>query len=238
MEESAKLITIPLAPTANTTLLFRLICYLTFAITLLIPKFSSMKQANQTYSIRPTPPGPFFAIWGVIYLNFLITSTHTLIKDNWPRSAWLCYAAWNVMVGLWTITFNSVTQEGLFVSFFLILALLLVMEKLWTELVKSNLIEGWLRIYHHNTYALCVGWLTAACNLSFGIVLVQLCDISYDTQVTIFWVMIPMTCALFYWQHYKTAPVASSVGLVLATVYAVIGAIISTAKPWPREHSI
>ena len=68
-----------------------------------------------------TPPGVFFAIWGLIYICFGLATLYALVKDTWKLRSWLLYTAWNVNVGFWTFSFTRVNTAGLIVSFILIL---------------------------------------------------------------------------------------------------------------------
>ena len=188
----------------------------------------SNKEANREYDLRVTPPGVFFSIWGLIYANFVVTSTYALIRDVWHIRTWLYYALWNIVVSAWTLSFTSVTTVGLWISFVMIIASLFVMEALWSSHIANKAFEGWIAVYTHNSYALCTGWLVAACNLGVGVMLTQIFNLSYDAQLAVFWAMVPLTVGLFYLRHYKVAPVVSSIGLVLSTIWAVVGAIISS----------
>ena len=227
-----------LLPSLNskTDIELRLAGYISFAIPFISAAVFSIRKATRKYGLRVTPPGPFFAIWGLIYLNFFIASTYALVTDAWLPSSWLLYTAWNVMVGGWTLFFSTATRTGVAVSTVFIIGTLLSMEALWADLVSTGSLDGFMGVYTHNTFALCVGWLCAACNLAVGIVMVYIFGVSYDHQLVAFWLLTPLTYEVFFYKHFTTAHFTSSLGLLFTAAYACTGAAIGSLKPWPRQE--
>ena len=219
----------------NAPLELRLAGFLSFAIPILSGFIFPIDKSGK-YRLRVTPPPIFFAIWGLIYLNFLIACSAALVLDCWRPSSWILFASWNVVSGFWSYFFSVLTKTGVFISTILIVALLLIMEALWSDLVNTPGLQSAFGVYTHNTFALCVGWLCAACNLSLGIVMVFLLGLSFNQQLVAFWILTPLTYELFFYHNFTTAHAISNIGMVFTALYACTGAAISSLKPWPRPE--
>ena len=214
----------------TTELYLRGLCLATFTVPFIAQGLFDIRKTTRPYGTRVTPPPRFFAIWGLIYLNFLIASAYAIINDTWQPTSWMLFAAWNVAAGLWTYSISHLSKIHVIISTALILGQLCIMEALWIDLVTTPSLTGFAGLYAHNTFALCVGWLIAACNISVGSFMILILGVSYNAQMVLFWLHTPIVYGLFYYYNLTTAPIASSYALFPITAYALVGAVISSRK--------
>ena len=121
----------------NAPLELRLAGFLSFAIPIIAGRIFPVDSSGK-YRLRVTPPGIFVAIWGLIYLNFLVASAGALWLDCWRPSSWLLFAGWNILGGLWSYLFSVATNTYMFLSNIAIFGLLWLMEALWSDLAATS----------------------------------------------------------------------------------------------------
>jgi len=84
-----------------------------------------------------------------------------------------------------------------------------------------------------NFYGIGLGWLIAATNLGIGYLSVHYMGSTLDQQLISFWVIAPAFYIAFYLFNMIRYPVKFSIGLILTTIWALTGALISSLRHVP-----
>ncbi|MFM7857023.1 MAG: hypothetical protein ACKO96_35140, partial [Flammeovirgaceae bacterium] len=58
------------------------------------------------YFLLSTPPGPFFAIWGIIYTALLVSAFYMVLNNVWSAYVTALFAVGCLLNGLWTFVFS------------------------------------------------------------------------------------------------------------------------------------
>lgn len=66
-------------------------------------------KVSNKYDLIITPPGPFFAIWGVIYLGLITSGIYLVLANVWSLKVTIIFAFVNLLNGLWVYIFNYAT---------------------------------------------------------------------------------------------------------------------------------
>lgn len=149
--------------------------------------------SNQ-YSLYTTPPGIFFAIWGVIFTSMMITSLINLYYNIWTIQVHAYLAVVNCMLPLWSVVFDIGTDASVFIASAILMSIVPITLKLWIEMGKGMGLN-WFVIMSRNVYAFFLGWIIAAANLSLGIWIKYWWGGSNEVQLIVFWVVAPL-CAV------------------------------------------
>lgn len=95
---------------------------------------------------------------------------------------------------LWTIIFDIGTDPTVFFSFLILFAVIPVVLLFWRRVGQLTPVN-WFTYFTRNSYAFYLGWIVAATNLNFGMIIVYWWGASQKTQLIVFWIMAPL-CAL------------------------------------------
>lgn len=132
---------------------------------------NTVSEVSDTYKTLFTPAGYAFAIWGIIYLAFIIYAVYQLLPAQrhsrfFDRMAWPVILA-NLLCILWQLAFRNYLIGGSVAIILAILATAIVMQTmarrethnrtLWLT-VPFNLFLGWICVA---TIANIASWLTA-----------------------------------------------------------------------------
>lgn len=119
-----------------------------------------------------TPPGIFFAIWGVIYLSQIIVNAINLYKNIWSKAVHGYLALVNILQLLWTVVFNMGTDGPVFAASFILFMIVPAALQLWVEMGRKTNYGSSFVVASRNVYAFFLGWIIAAANLSLGVLIV------------------------------------------------------------------
>ena len=148
------------------------------------------------YNLLVTPPGAFFAIWGIIYTSLVVSGFYFVINDVWSAGVMAIFAVVCILNGLWIYFFSygTIISTNICTIVLIVMAVLNGTQWALTELKGnqfSSSIYSW-NLVNRNILAFYQGWLVAAANLNIGMTLVYSFGVSKQTQAKIFWVMCPL----------------------------------------------
>lgn len=86
---------------------------------------------SRKFSLIVTPPGPFFAIWSIIYLGLMVTGVYCRATDVWPWTMILVFCLGNVLNGLWGYVFGFGTIRNVNICLFILVNMAAINEFLW-----------------------------------------------------------------------------------------------------------
>lgn len=194
-------------------------------------------EVSKKFNLIVTPPGPFFAIWGVIYLGLLIIGVYCRVQSVWSNSMILIFAIGNFLNAIWVVVFSQGKIAGLNICCFLGINMALVNNFLWFQTTEIETGTVW-DIVNSNIVAFYQGWLVDAGNLSLGLVLVYWVGISKKKQAYFFWVTAPLSIIEII--ILNSGSPSKCIGMYISILYGVVGAYISTKKgmeKWDEEIS-
>ena len=188
------------------------------------------------FHLRVTPPGPFFAIWSVIYLGLIIAVLYAVLGGAWTTSMKVLFGITCLLNGGWAYVFIKGTKASNLISLVVLVATATANEAVWIESTYINTGTSWDWIIC-NILAFYQGWLTVASNLNIGIVLVYVLGLNQNAQAKIFWVVAPL-CVVSLTLLNLTAPngARNNACLYVSAIYGLVGALI-TYLQGPKERS-
>ena len=151
-------------------------------------------EVSAKYYLYVTPPGVFFSIWALIFTLQIVTNFINLLRNVWTKEEHILLAINNALQILWTIVFDIGNDPAVFFSFLILFSVVPVTLLFWRKVGQLKPIN-WFTYLTRNTYAFYLGWVVAATNLNFGMIIVYWWGASQKTQMVIFWIMAPL-CAL------------------------------------------
>lgn len=83
------------------------------------------------YQLYTTPPGIFFAIWGVIYTGMAVVNVMNLYYNIWNINTHIFLFIVNSMLTLWSGIFDIGTDASVFAASAILLLIVPVTLKLW-----------------------------------------------------------------------------------------------------------
>jgi hypothetical protein len=179
-----------------------------------------------------TPPGLFFSIWGVIFTWKGIVNVVNLFKNVWTIKEHVFLLINNILLILWTFVFDIGTNPAVFSSFLILFCIIPVGLYFWRCAGRLKPID-WFTYFSRNSYAFYLGWVIAATNLNFGIIIVYWWKASFMTQLIVFWVVAPL-CAIFVtlFNTYLEGifGLKSCLALWISVIWAFVGAAITSNK--------
>lgn len=189
-------------------------------------------EISAKYYLWVTPPGLFFIIWALIFTLQIAANIINLIKNIWTPHEHLLLAMNNFLLILWTIVFDIGNDPAVFVSFFILLSIIPVGLVLWRKLGAIKPVT-WFTYFTRNSYAFYLGWIVAATNLNFGIMITYWWKASFETQLIVFWVLAPL-CALgitaVNLYNEKLYGLKSCFALWFSVIWAFVGASITSNR--------
>lgn len=155
----------------------RIFTPLLFASTLLtnyLLGFNRNGEVSDKFSIWVTPPGYFFAIWGVIYGGLIFVNIYNLIKNVWNLKTHIWFGISNIINIAWTLVFDIGELASVVVASLLLILLTASIFMTWIEMGniptdKVNVLTYVMR----NIWAFYLGWCIAASNINLGIDIVH-----------------------------------------------------------------
>lgn len=212
--------------------------FLLFAATVAIVYVFGMRnnEVSNKYYLYVTPPGLFFTIWAVIFVLKGIVNIINLILNVWTLKAHIFLAINNLLLILWTNIFNISNDPAVYVSFLIIFALIPTTLLFWYAVGDIKPID-WFTYFTRNTYAFYLGWVVAATNVNFGILIVYWWKADPRTQLIIFWIMAPLSAiGITALNVYKQGlyGLKSCFALWISVIWAFVGAAITSARCYPN----
>lgn len=200
-------------------------------------------KVSNKYDLIVTPPGPFFAIWGIIYLGLIISGVYCVASNTWSLGVTVLFAVVNILNALWVYIFSFATLKtnNICSAIVILMAVLNEIQWVWMEMPanSSEDISNW-NIANRNIFAFYQGWLVAASNLNFGVTLVHSLGVPKKTHAFIFWLMGPL-CIIGMVIFNLTRPegFVNNVAMYFSATYALVGAFISTKRKYGKdEHGL
>lgn len=193
-------------------------------------------KISEKFRLRVTPPGPFFGIWGIIYLGLIVAVLYAVLGGAWTTSMKVLFGITCLLNGGWAYVFVFGTKTSNVISLLVLVATSTANEAVWIESTYINTGTSWDWIIC-NILSFYQGWLTVASNLNIGIVLVYVLGLNLNAQAKIFWVVAPLCVALLTLLN-LTAPngARNNACLYISAVYGLIGALITYLQK-PDEQS-
>ena len=102
-----------------------------FLLTVAMNYFIGIKNQDN-YRLYVTPPGVFFAIWGLIYTSMAIANVYNLVKNSWSLSAHVYVAVNNFLLILWLAVFDIGTDTAVCSAFVILVLTTIIGLKFWT----------------------------------------------------------------------------------------------------------
>ena len=185
-------------------------------------------KISDKYSLYVTPSGLFFLIWPVIFATMLFTNLYNLIKNVWSLASHIYLALTNTCLIIWINVFNVGEDPAVFICFPILVLTVIIALRFWIELGKVDEITKFIYI-GRNVYAFFLGWIIAASNLNFGMIIKYWWGSTYETQLIIFWVLAPL-CAIvatvFNTVREGKKGILSCLCLWISVIWAFTGAAI------------
>ena len=212
----------------------RILSFLLFAATVAIVYVFGMRnnEVSNKYYLYVTPPGMFFTIWAVIFAVKAIVNIINLVINVWTLKAHIYLGINNLLLILWTNIFNIGNDPAVFTSFLIIFLMIPTTLLFWYELgdIKPT---DWFTYLARNVYAFYVGWVVAATNVNFGVLIVYWWMATFRTQLIIFWIMAPLSAiGITALNVYKqgTFGLKSCFALWVSVIWAFVGAAMTSAR--------
>jgi hypothetical protein len=185
---------------------------------------------SRNFSLRVTPPGIFFAIWGAIYLGLIVTGIYAAVGEGWSALMKLLFLTGNILNGLWLYVFGFGTSTCNNICLFILLSMAVLNEALWFLSLKVSTGSTW-DIVNCNIIAFYQGWLVVASNLNAGVVLVYSLGLSKNKQASVFWITAPL-CVLGMVLVNLRAPngFKNNIAMYVTAIFGLVGAAISYQK--------
>lgn len=199
-------------------------------------------KVSNKYGLIVTPPGPFFAIWGIIYIGLIVSGVYATVANTWSLGVTVLFAAVNLLNALWVYIFSFATLKtnNICAVIVILMAVLNQLQWAWMELPNSSSgdIASW-NIANRNIFAFYQGWLVAASNLNLGVSLVHSLGLPKKTHAFIFWIMCPL-CIVGMVIFNLTRPegLVNNIAMYFSAVYALVGAFISTRMKYDKDEHI
>lgn len=191
-------------------------------------------KVSNKFDLLVTPPGPFFSIWGVIYIGLIVSGIYCVSQNVWSLGVTTLFALVSLLNGLWVYVFNHATVKSNNWSLLIVLLMAVgnELQWIWMELPADadSGISTW-NIVNRNIFAFYQGWLVAASNLNLGITLVYSLGVSKKTHAYIFWIVCPLCIvSMVALNLTRTEGFINNIAMYFSATYALIGAFISTRK--------
>ena len=83
------------------------------------------------YNTIATPPGGFFAIWGLIYLGLIIAGIYNLVANTWSLGVTVIFTIGAILNGLWIYIFNFSSSKANNLCAIVLLSMVILNEIQW-----------------------------------------------------------------------------------------------------------
>ena len=199
-------------------------------------------KVSNKYDLIVTPFGPFFAIWGIIYIGLIISGVYCLVSNTWSLGVTVLFAAVNILNALWVYVFSfaTLTTNNICLFIVILMTLLNQVQWVWMEIPANSFedISTW-NITNRNIFAFYQGWLIAASNLNLGVTLVHSLGVSKNTHAFIFWIMCPLCIiGMVIFNLTLTEGFVNNIAMYFSAIYALFGAFISTKRKYGKDEHV
>lgn len=168
----------------------------------------------------------------MIYTTLGIAILYAAIKDCWQPKSHYAMIFVNIFNSIWVGVWSIGTVASLVACLFIILTLPSGLLYLWYSMYHKDGLD-WKYYAMRNTIAFYAGWVTAATNLNFGIVLVYGLSVSQQAEVIIFWTVVPLMVITICGLNTKFQGINgfySCLAVWLSVLWALGGALSTTLK--------
>ena len=95
----------------DSSLAIRIISLLTVPVMLVLSAIVGKRTASVShkFNLIITPPGPFFAIWGIIYIGIIICGVYQVVENVWSLGVTIIFGVVCLLNGLWVFIFDKAT---------------------------------------------------------------------------------------------------------------------------------
>ena len=216
---------------------------------------------SDKYSNLFTPAGYAFAIWGIIYLSFIVYAIYQLLSKQRRNTTYdrlaIPFILINLLGSLWIISF---TAEMLTISILIMMATLITaiiafqiaqkaiirkdVKSKW-QIIPFSLFVGWISvatIANFSAWFVSMGWRGGALGeITWTIIMILIAGIlgiifSYNQRNSIYAFVISWALLAIFVARKNTNDDIAYVALSIAALMAVAG-IINLVKPKRFNHS-
>lgn len=225
---------------SDASLYIRLAALATYPIMVIVSStigVGTSKNSNK-YGLIVTPPGPFFAVWGIIYTSLLVSGIYCVVSNTWSLGVTVLYAIVNLLNAAWIYVFSFGTTRANNLCAVILISMAVLNEIQWVWMESSSKtsddVSNW-NIANRNIFAFYQGWLVAASNLNLGIVLVHSFGMNKKIHTYFFWVLCPLCIAgMVVFNLTRPKGFVNNIAMYFSAVYALIGAYISTKRKFGK----
>ena len=195
-------------------------------------------SASAKLSLRITPPGVFFGIWGIIYISLIVSLLYAVLSGAWTTTPKVLFGVASILNGVWLYFFPQATRTSNVISMLILVALATVNEALWIELTAIDTGSAWDWV-NCNIIAFYQGWLTAATHLNIGVVLVYTFGLGKDAQAKIFWIVLPLCVAgITLLDVTSTNGLRNCIAFFVSAIYGIVGALITYLSTGEKSEEL
>ena len=199
----------------------------------LVVNFTIGQGLAGVFKMKITPPGYFFAIWGLIFMSTGIVLCYILITRQWSDITHIWMSTLSVIICIWLYFTISNLNGKVFFMFFTLVAILVSAFNVWRHIRQEDFPadQYWRYLAIRNTIAFYLGWVSAATCLNFVMMLIYGFDVSQDTGAYLFWpaaavVVFAFTSYVAKHNDYKVA-----IGYYISASWGIIGVIMALTNP-------
>jgi len=115
------------------SLLFRILAFTTVPVMLAVSAVvgKRTKTISDKYNLIVTPPGPFFAIWGVIYISLIVAGLYNVINNIWSIQVVTLFGVGCLLNALWVYVFDLGTLRAMNFCLLIVLIMAILNQFLW-----------------------------------------------------------------------------------------------------------
>lgn len=198
-------------------------------------------KVSDRFNLIPTPPGPFFAIWGVIYIGLLVSGLYSVINNIWTTEVLILYSIVCILNGIWVYIFSFATVRSINLCTAIVIAMAILNELQWIlmEIPSSVEVDSSVRVWNivnRNIFAFYQGWLVAASNLNLGMTIVHGLGLSKKSHTFLFWIVCPLCiCGMVILNLSYSEGFINNIAMYFSAVYALFGAFLSTRRKYKLQ---
>jgi len=221
--------TLDQAQANNNSIIYPIITLLTFIGTLIV-NYLIGTSIGGVYRMKVTPPGYFFAIWGVIYSLVGLMLIYLIFRRHWTNETHIWMILSNIFNALWII-FTSLDHFGakVYLMFFALLMIVVCLLNVWRRILPQYYENQCIYLTIRNIIAFYLGWVSCATVLNFCMVLIYGFGVSQDTTAIIFWPVVVLVLAFMIGQAIQAGALNGFIGFFISATWAIIGVIIAVS---------
>jgi len=114
----------------------RIAAFLTVPVMLTISGINGRTTGSisDKYNLMITPPGIFFAVWGIIYTGLTISGFYMVINNVWAADVVALFAVGCLLNGLWIYVFSYSSIPSNNICTAILISMAILNEILWAEM--------------------------------------------------------------------------------------------------------